>query len=109
MKYKLIFSLIFILAVSMVSAGGTITAALTDLCKILYEVVGTLASVMILLSSVVYAGGQMFGAEMRARAHVWSQSLLSGAVIGIIMIVIVPNVLGAMLGMTFDANSCTFS
>ena len=83
--------------------------ALQSLCITLYSLIGSLSMVMVMMSSIVYTGGQMFGAEMRARSHVWSQSLLSGAIIGILMVLIIPSLLGVMLGMSFDASSCTFN
>ncbi len=112
MKIKTLFVLFLlfeIFAFSMVSAAtSNLQTALQQLCKFLYQVIGNLAIVMVALSSISYAAGQMLGAEMRARAILWSHSLLAGAVIGLLLVLIIPQVLAAMLGMTYDPNNCTF-
>ncbi len=83
--------------------------ALTCLCTTLYSYVSMIAFVMITLSSLVYALGQMFGAETRARANVWATSMLTGAIIGIVLIIIVPAFVAILLGKgNFDPNSCQF-
>ncbi|RME79206.1 MAG: hypothetical protein D6769_03035 [Methanobacteriota archaeon] len=91
-----------------VASPSNLQTALQGLCQFLFDIVGDLAMVMILLSSVSYAAAQIFSAEMRARVIVWSQSLLQGAFIGILMVILVPWLLGVMLGKSFDVNNCTF-
>ena len=114
MRAKHLFSfflLLNLLAASIISSGSgqNLKTSLKDLCKFLYSIVGSLAIVMVALSSIAYAAGQMLGAEMRARAVLWSHSLLSGAVIGILMVLLIPPLLAIMLGMSgFDANNCEF-
>ena len=88
--------------------ASNLTDALQQLCDLLYNLIGSLAMVMVLLSSASYAVAQMFGAELRARMVVWSQSLLQGAFVGVLMIILVPWILGIMLGANFDPTSCTF-
>jgi D-alanyl-lipoteichoic acid acyltransferase DltB (MBOAT superfamily) len=62
--------------------------------------------VLIVLAAVVYAGGQVMGAETRARATVWATAMLTGAVIGAILYVIVPYIILQMIGQTgsFDPS-----
>ncbi len=48
---------------------------------------------MIVIAGVIYAVGQMMGAETRARANVWATAALVGAVIAILIVVIAPPVL----------------
>ena len=67
--------------------------ALTALCNGLSQMVPVAAMLMVLLASVIYATGQMMGAETRARANVWATSALTGAIIGILISVIAPSVL----------------
>lgn len=86
---------------------ANLTEALTCLCTALYEYVSIVAFMMIVLSSIVYALGQLFGAETRARANVWATSMLTGAIIGVILIVIVPGFLASVLGVSFNPNTCT--
>ncbi len=45
------------------------------------------------------------GAETRARANVWATTLITGALIGILISVVSPTILGVMYGPTWD-DSC---
>jgi len=53
---------------------------------------------LVIMAAIVYAAGQVLGAETRARASVWATAMIVGAVIGIIIFVLLPQILGAMLG-----------
>jgi len=75
-------------------------AALSQLCNGLSQLVPVAAMLMVLLASVIYATGQMMGAETRARANVWATSALTGALIGILISVIAPSVLQTIAGGT---------
>ncbi|MFA6214342.1 MAG: hypothetical protein WC717_03625 [Candidatus Micrarchaeia archaeon] len=79
-------------------------AALSALCIGLRDMVPVAAMLMILLASVIYATGQMMGAETRARANVWATSALTGAIIGILISVIAPSVLQIIAGPTSQIN-----
>ena len=72
--------------------------ALSALCTGLSQLVPVAAMLMVLLASVIYATGQMMGAETRARANVWATSALTGALIGILISVIAPAVLQIIAG-----------
>jgi len=63
---------------------------------------------MIVLAGVIYAAGQMMGAETRARANVWATAALTGALIAILIYAIAPSVLRTMYGndVTWDAVAC---
>ncbi|MFA6214108.1 MAG: hypothetical protein WC717_02405 [Candidatus Micrarchaeia archaeon] len=74
--------------------------ALSELCQGLNQLVPVAAMLMVLLASVIYATGQMMGAETRARANVWATSALTGALIGILISVIAPAVLQTIAGGT---------
>ena len=92
------------LAAILLSAGAAFaqTTALQDalsaLCSGLSSMVPVAAMLMVLLASVIYAVGQMMGAETRARANVWATSCLTGALIGIMISVVAPGVLGLIAG-----------
>jgi len=76
--------------------GGGISglqAALSELCGQLQTLVPVAAMLMVVLASVIYATGQMMGAETRARANVWATSCLTGALFGILISVIAPGIL----------------
>ena len=81
-------------------------AALSELCNGLNTMVPIAAMLMVLLASVIYATGQMMGAETRARANVWATSALTGALIGILISVIAPAVLQIIAG-TGSPIQCT--
>ena len=97
--YTLIFTALF---VSLLFADPTdqIKSSLRELCIGLRSLVPIAAMLMILLAAVIYATGQMMGAETRARANVWATSCLTGALIGIIIASVAPIVLETMAGTT---------
>lgn len=73
----------------------------TGLCSLLVLINNLLAVVIFILivgAAIVYAGGQLLGAETRARATVWATSMFMGSIIGVVIYIIVPYVLGIMLG-----------
>jgi hypothetical protein len=74
--------------------------ALKELCDGLHTLVPVAAMLMVMLASVIYATGQMMGAETRARANVWATSALTGALIGILISVVAPAVLGVIASPT---------
>lgn len=61
----------------------------TTLCNLytdLNSIIPTVAFVLFVLAGVSYAGGQFFGAETRAKAISWSMSMVTGAVVGLIIV-----------------------
>ena len=90
---------------SMVAAGpgdpgvatgplSQVNNAVNQLCKGLRQMLPIAAMLGIVLAGVIYAAGQMMGAETRARANVWATAALTGALIAIMMAVVGPAVLG---------------
>jgi hypothetical protein len=72
---------------------GTIQEAASQLCLNLKSLIPVVAMMMLVLGGVIYAAGQMMGAETRARANVWATAALTGALIAIMMAVVGPAVL----------------
>ena len=68
------------------------------MCYQLMQVLPVVSMLMIIGAGVVYAAGQMMGAETRARANTWATAMLLGAVIGILIVVVAPDVLGILYG-----------
>ena len=62
------------------------------------SLMGAIVFALIIMAAIIYAAGQVLGAETRARASVWATAMIVGAVIGIIIFVLLPNILGMMLG-----------
>ena len=100
----------FALAITLVSAGtqGTmltgLTSAINDLCNSLRSLLPVAAMLMIMIAGVIYASGQVMGAETRARANVWATAALTGALIAILIVVIAPPVLGAIYGSSWSTD-----
>ena len=63
------------------------------------------AMLMIVIAGVIYAAGQVMGAETRARANVWATAALTGALIGILIYAIAPGVLALIYGQ--NTVNCT--
>ena len=96
---RLFYSLVFTMAfLGVLSAVGPLQLALSDLCGELKDLVPVAAMLMVLLASVIYATGQMMGAETRARANVWATSCLTGAIIGLLIASVAPPILASILG-----------
>jgi hypothetical protein len=105
--YTLIFTLLFFGAMFAAAAPtDKLKSALKELCIGLKNLVPIAAMLMVLLAAVIYATGQMMGAETRARANVWATSCLTGALIGIIIASVAPAVLTIMAppGTTIDCT-----
>ena len=89
-----------VLAVLMASVYATmlttVNDAVTQLCVGLKAMLPVAAMLMIIIAGVIYAAGQMMGAETRARANVWATAALTGALIAILMAVVAPAVLNTI-------------
>ncbi|HNT61121.1 MAG TPA: hypothetical protein PKJ97_04040 [Candidatus Bilamarchaeaceae archaeon] len=87
--------------------GTDIESGICTLYNTVTTVLGAVIFVLIVLAAVVYAAGQVMGAETRARASVWATSMIIGAVIGIIIIVLVPPILDAIMANQLSGESIT--
>jgi len=91
------------LAVSLVTAQSLLgnstsglNGAMIQLCKDLGTLLPVAAMLMVVFAGVIYASGQMMGAETRARANVWATAALTGALIAILIVVVAQPVLDAI-------------
>jgi len=88
---------LFVVAVFMglafAQAAPDIAGSITELCTQIKTAVPILAFAMLLLGGMIYAGGQIMGAETRARANVWATAMLTGGVIGLIIAAAAPYIL----------------
>jgi hypothetical protein len=80
------------------SGISAVNSAVNDLCVGLKALLPVAAMLMIIVAGVIYAAGQMMGAETRARANVWATAALTGALIAILIAVIAPSVLNTIYG-----------
>jgi hypothetical protein len=86
------------LAVGIVSAQNAslltgVQSAMSSLCGSLRALLPVAGMLMIMVAGVIYASGQIMGAETRARANVWATAALTGALIAILIAVVAPPVL----------------
>ena len=94
---KLGLVLLLLVAVGAVYATlGTLPAAITALCTDLQTLLPIIAMLMVIVAGVIYASGQIMGAETRARANVWATAALTGALIALLIWAIAPGVLTAI-------------
>ncbi|MFA5929727.1 MAG: hypothetical protein WC861_02495 [Candidatus Micrarchaeia archaeon] len=87
-----------------VSGLSAVNSAMSVLCQGLTQMLPVAAMLMIVLAGVIYAAGQMMGAETRARANVWATAALTGALMAILIAVVAPSVLNTI----YPAGSSTF-
>lgn len=86
-----------VMATSGNTAGTQIISAVCEIYNVIKVALPALIFVMIVLAAAIYAGGQIMSAEMRSRASVWANSLIIGAVMGLLIWLIVPAVLQYLL------------
>jgi hypothetical protein len=80
-----------------IASASAITSAMLNLCTTAKTFLSVGAMLLIVLAAAVYAIGQILGAETRARASVWATAMITGAVIGIVIYLIVPALIGTMM------------
>jgi hypothetical protein len=80
------------------TATDYLESALSELCVQIQDLIPVTAMLLIITAGVVYSAGQFLGSETRARANVWATSCLTGAIIGVLIAVIAPCVLGQLAG-----------
>ena len=96
---KLGLVLLLLVAVGTVSATlGNLPTAISDLCVALQTLLPVVAMLMVIVAGVIYASGQIMGAETRARANVWATAALTGALIALLIWAVAPGVLSAIWG-----------
>jgi hypothetical protein len=104
--------LVFILIVNMAGlsfAQQSIIDAMSSLCETASTLLATGAMLLIILAAAVYAIGQIVGAETRARASVWATAMITGALIGIVIYLVVPNLISFMMkGQALAGERCAF-
>ena len=110
-KYLLIAVLVVNL-VSVLSAGNdatasSLTSALKSLCATAKTFLGAVAMILVVLAGGTYAVGQVMGAETRARAAVWATAMLTGALIGIVIYVIMPPLISMMMNTGAATDPCS--
>jgi hypothetical protein len=80
------------------SGGAGLQSAMKQLCNTARTFLGIGAMLLVVIAAVIYAVGQVLGAETRARASVWATAMLTGAVIGLIIFLLVPSIVAVIMG-----------
>ncbi|MCX6770111.1 MAG: hypothetical protein NT051_05560 [Candidatus Micrarchaeota archaeon] len=92
-KYQFFILLLIVGALSASTILATLQNAISQLCLSLKSMLPVTAMMMLVLGGVIYASGQILGAETRARANVWATACLTGALISILIVVVAQPVL----------------
>jgi len=103
-----------VLSMGVVSASTSamavnIAKSMCDFKILVTGVLPTLSLILFLFAGLAYAAGQAFGAETKAKAQGWAMSLLVGGIIGIVLAVLAPILVGIFINMstgTFVAPAC---
>ena len=100
-----VFLLLAFASVSLAASGDIsgIQSGLSALCSQAKSLLLIGTMLMVIMAAVVYSVGQILGAETRARASVWATAMMTGAIIGVIIYVIVPWLL-KMIDSSFSAT-----
>ena len=77
-----------------------------DLFEFLKSILPIAVLVVIILAGVVFALGQVLGAETRARANVWATNMIIMTIIGVIVVLIVPWLLDQLVPEFGLSNIC---
>ncbi len=78
--------------------------AINNLCNSMTQLLPVASMLMVVVAGVIYAAGQVMGAETRARANVWATAALTGALIGVLIFAVAPGVLNAIYGQTAQVD-----
>ena len=106
MEYKrisLFLFLVFGMTMNLVSTTtmlSSLKSTINNLCVELKAILPIVAMLMVVIGAVIYGGGQVMGAETRARANVWATAMIIGAIIGIVISVIMPSILNSIVNGT---------
>lgn len=79
--------------------------AMQAMCRTAQTFLIFAAMLLIILAGATYAIGQVMGAETRARASVWATSMLTGALIGLIIYIVVPYIIFQLVPETVRPDS----
>ena len=74
-------------------------------CELRCEInslLGPIAFLLVVLAAIIYAGGQLGDAQLRAKAQGWAIMAMVGALIAFVLSVVGPTLMTAMFG-----NNCT--
>ncbi|MEW6328566.1 MAG: hypothetical protein AB1468_00465 [Candidatus Micrarchaeota archaeon] len=83
--FRLLSVFIALLYFSLITSAQGLAEQLGEICRTIVGIVPVVALLMFVMAGMVYAGGQIMGAETRSRANVWSTTMLVGGIIGLVL------------------------
>ena len=83
-------------AATALSATAKLRTAFESIYCSLLSLLPPIGMVVVVLAAVIYAAGQIGGAEFRASATKWATALIVGAVLSLVIILLIPSILGAI-------------
>jgi hypothetical protein len=109
-----VLSLLSVLVFS--AAAPNISGTLYCLYNTMKGVLAVGMLLLVVIAAIVYAVGQVLGAETRARASVWATAMFTGAIIGALLYILLPYILktlfaddAAMVACIDNPASCSNS
>ena len=102
MLYFMFLSLLPI-SLSFATNGTELQKVLCSVYDTLNNIIPTVAFLLFALAGASYAIGQFFGAEIRAKSQVWAMSMVSGAVIGMLIVMFAKIIIQNLTGVNPEA------
>ena len=92
MKAKLLLALALVVAVGVAGTDATqnIKSVVTEFRNLFCNLVPVAIMLAVAAAAVIYAGGQMLGAEQRAKTASWAAGLMTFAIVAGLVYVLVP-------------------
>lgn len=107
-RYLVVLLLLIGLVEAQTGTAQSIVQAMQDLCSSALSLLAISIGLLIIMSAIVYAAGQIMGAEARARATVWATAMMMGVVIGAIIYILLPHIISLIVigNTSANANPC---
>ncbi len=94
-------------ATSAIATIGSLNTAFGSIACTLFTILPPIAMVLVIMAAVIYAAGQVGGAEFRANASKWATALIVGAVLALVLVLLLPGILNALMPSTvFTTGAC---
>lgn len=102
-----LFSLINVLLAA--PTAKNVSVALGQTCGTIKGALAIGMLLLVVLAAIVYAVGQVMGAETRARASVWATAMFTGAIVAALIYILVPFIIELLLTGQLKTNSKWFA
>ncbi|MEM4367308.1 MAG: hypothetical protein QW035_04240 [Candidatus Anstonellales archaeon] len=96
----IIFVVGLLAAATPTNTGTNINKAMCSIVNTVKAVIPSIVFLLVIAAALVYGVGQLLSAEMRSRASVWASSMIVGAIIAILILILVPPIMDALLAGT---------